>query len=249
MRRCLSVIVVLAFASAPGTAAAGDWGIVPDGPQYRREASGGGDGTGAAVSVYTGATTALTGDDIRYDGLRLRSAAGYGTYSYTSLRWNGVNQVPVTFHGTQSYTDLMVGQQKAIGPWIIKLFVGATIEQHALTPFDDENSVQGRRVGAKVALETWTRLGDQAFLQTDSSWSQAFQAYGARARAGYVVISGVSVGLEAAVNGNEVYGAARAGSFARYEWGRGEVSLSGGMAGDRAGATGPYGSLGLLFRF
>ena len=253
MRVLAFKIAVLAMAllfAGPKPVAAGDWStaVAPENPVLRYEAWIGGDATGFSQSLYGGMTTALTGD-IREDGFRLRSAAGYGTYSYTSLRWNGTARVPVHYSGVQSFTDLLLGYQQTFGAWTVKIYAGGAQDRHLLLPFDTENSVQGAQIGAKAAIETWWNIADIAFLQTDASWSQVFDTYGGRVRAGYRVNPAVSVGVEGALNGNAVYESARAGAFARLEWTRGELSASGGLAGDHAGVTGAYGSLGLLMRF
>jgi hypothetical protein len=151
--------------------------------------------------------------------------------------------------GTQAYGDLLLGGQISIGPWIIKPFVGITGEQHRIAPFDDENPVQGQKTGFKAVLETWLTMGDTAYLQTDFSWSQVFEAYSARTRIGTRLTPSLSAGLEAASVGNMSYSAGRGGLFLRYEWGGGEVSASAGAAGDRSGVDGAYGSLGILLRF
>ena len=248
------VALLCSLASAVGLGGArgyaDDWSasVELENPVYKYEAYAGAEATSFSRSFYGGMTTSLSGD-IRVDGFRLRSAAGYGTYSYTSPRWNGVARAPVNFSGVQSFTDLMLGYQHAFGPWIVKVFAGGNQDQHVIQPFDTENSVQGAKRGMKAALETWLSIGDIGFVQTETSWSQVFDTYGGRIRAGYRLNPAFSIGLEGAVNGNTVYETGRGGAFARFEWNRGEISASGGMAGDHAGATSGYGTIAVLFRF
>lgn len=244
-----AMLAGLLAAGAPA-AHAERWIVVtePDQPMQKSEAWAGADATLHAWSVYVGSTYAPFGD-VRSDGLRIRSAGGVGAYSYTSPRFDGVSGVPVHFKGTQSYADLLLGWQQTLGPWTIKAFAGASRETHTLTPFDDENEVQGERIGLKAALETWLSLGDWAFVQSEASWSEAFAARGARVRTGYRLNPAWSTGVEAAYVGNANYEAGRLGAFGRFEWTRGEISLSGGIAGDRSGDAGAYGSIGLLYRF
>ncbi len=231
-------------------AAAGDWlsTVSPEVPVFKYEAWGGAEATSHSRSFYGGMTTAISGD-VRTDGFRLRSAAGYGTYSYTSPRWDGRQRTPVHFEGVQSFNDVMLGYHHAIGPWIVKFYAGWTQDSHLLAPFDTENSVQGKKSGVKAALETWLNIADKAFIQSETSWTEVFDTYGGRVRLGYRINPAVSMGLEGAANGNAVYDSGRAGSFARFEWSHGEISASGGVAGDRASVQGGYGSVGLLFRF
>ena len=240
---------MLTLAGAHG-AAAGDWSstVVPEIQVYNYEAWGGAEATSHSRSYYGGMTTALSGD-VRTDGFRLRSAAGYGTYSYTSPRWDGQKKTPVHFEGVQSFQDVMLGFQYAMGPWIVKVYAGWTQDQHLLSPFDTKNPVQGKSDGVKGAIETWLNVADKAFVQSEMNWTEVFNTYGGRVRLGYRINPALSMGLEAAANGNAVYDSGRAGSFARFEWSGGEISASGGVAGDRSSVQGGYGSAGLLFRF
>lgn len=217
-------------------------------PVHHFEAWAGVDGAARAWSVYTGTTVAL-GGDIREDGWRLRGGGGYGAYTYTSPRWDGKHKQSVTFDGKQSSADILAGYQFSTGPLTVKAFAGATQERHLLTPFDIENSVQGVRWGAKLALETWLNLDRWGFIQLEASWSSSFNAHSIRVRGGYRLAPSLSLGLESGIVGNDNYEAGRAGVFGRFEWSRGEVSVSGGVSGDRSGDTGAYGSVGVLVRF
>jgi Cellulose biosynthesis protein BcsS len=219
----------------------------PD-PIRRYEISTGAELAANSMSIYSVMTASLAGD-ISRDGVRLRAGGGYGTYSYSGARWNGVARTEMQFDGRNSWADILAGYQASIGPWTIKAFVGGAFERHTIAPFDDENLIQGEVVGVKAALETWLRLGDVAFLQTDASWSQPFEAYNVRSRLGYRVTPTISVGLDAAMMGNAAYDSGRGGVFARYEWSGGEASVSAGAAGDRDGVDGSYGALSILFRF
>lgn len=201
-----------------------------------------------AWSVYGGTTVAPFGD-IRFDGLRIRSAATYGAYRYSSRQWNGVRRQTVPFEGRQATAELLIGWQQAFGPWIVKVFAGGTLEDHAILPVDLENDVRGGRVGFKVALETWLSLGDWAFVQTETAWSQPFGARNVRVRAGYRLHPAWSAGVESAIIGNINYEAGRLGVFARVESNIGELSISGGVSGDLDANMGGYGTIGLLWRF
>lgn len=213
-----------------------------------QEVYGGADVGLHAWSVYAGTTMAPFGD-IRFDGLRVRSATGYGAYRYSSPRWNGVRRRTVPFEGRQATAELLVGWQQKFGPWVVKAFAGGSLEDHAILPVDIENQVRGERFGFKVALETWLSLGDWAFVQTETAWSQPFGAYNARVRVGYRLHPAWSAGVEGAIIGNINYDAGRVGAFARVESNIGEVSISGGVSGDRDANFGGYGTIGLLWRF
>lgn len=239
------------------TASAADWSTVVEAPPrtFNVETWAGGDGNDRSVSVYGGITASPFGD-IRAEGFRVRAATGYGTYSYTRSYAVNDRRAWQEFRGSMTTADIMAGYQVHIGAWIVKTFVGATQETHTLTPIgngtlaiDERNEVQGERLGLKGAVETWLNIQNAAFLQTDMSWSQPFQAYGARLRAGYRINPAISTGLEAGVHGNANHDAGRAGAFLRFEWTAGEISASAGAAANHHEITGPYGSMAIMLRF
>lgn len=260
MKRFASKCVALAaaFAAAvPITARAAEWVTIVVAPPktYFYEAWAGGDGDGNSLSVYGGATSSLSGD-IRADGFRLRTAAGYGIYGYSRSYIVDNHRAWQEFRGSMTSSDVLLGYQRAFGPWIIKVFVGGTQENHAIVAngpvglaVDNRNSVQGTRFGVKGAIETWLNIDNKAFLQTDLSWSQPFEAYGGRVRAGYRINPAFSSGLEVGVHGNANHDAGRFGSFLRFEWTAGEISASAGLAANSHEITGAYGSIGMMLRF
>jgi hypothetical protein len=217
---------------------------------YRSEISGGTSTAGAAWSAYGAMTYSFSGD-IRLDGVRMRSGAGYGEYRYDGLRWNDATQSAAhqSFKGTQAFADLLLGYQKSIGPLTVKAFAGIAQLQHDIAPFDPENLVQGQKFGAKLALETWLNIGDIGFVQADASWSQPFGSYASRLRAGYRLPKGLSVGPEIAFDAIADYAGTRRGGFLRFEWERGEVSAAVGLASERGGTSETYGTINMLIRF
>lgn len=225
-----------------------DWRVVPEPAEFNYQIMAGGEATRHSWSIYVGSTTAFV-TDVRADGFKLRGGAGYGAYDYASPRWDGRKKIPVAFEGAQAYSDVLFGYQHTFGKWIVKGFAGITQDRHAITPYDIENPVQGTKYGFKGALETWLTIGEYAFVQSDANWSQVFQTYAARIRAGYRLHPAWSVGAELGATGNAVYDAGRLGGFLRLEWNFGEVSISAGGAGDRSGLTGPYGALAFMIRF
>ena len=215
-------------------------------PQY--EVTAGAEAASHSWSVWGGATFAPFGD-VRVDGFRIRSSTGIGFYTYNGSRWNGVERLPATFQGRYSSIELLLGWQAALGPVIVKAFAGGIQEAHDIRPFDYAGRVQGDYVGAKVALETWLGLSDWGFIQTDFSWSQPLGAHSVRLRAGYRATPFWSVGLEGALVGNADNESGRAGLFTRLEAPIGEMSISGGMAGEGDASSAVYATVGLLWRF
>ena len=214
----------------------------------RYETSAGAEFTAKNISLYSSMIASVSGD-VRADGARLRAGGGYGWYAYNGKRWTGATQDTITFDGRQSWAELLIGYQITLGPWIVKAYAGGIQERNAVNPFDADNPQQGGGVGGKVLIETWLRMGEVAFLQTDASWSGVFDAYSARTRLGYRITPALSAGLDAAISGMSVYGAGRGGLFVRYEWTGGEASIASGAAGDRDGMLGGYGSMAVLLRF
>jgi hypothetical protein len=213
-----------------------------------QEVSAGVDVTAHSWSAYTGFTSTF-GSNIRENGWRYRITSGYGEYSYTSTRWTGASVIVVPFDGTVTFADALLGYQHTFGALTLKLFGGVTAQDHAITPFDIENSVQGLSWGAKGALETWLNLGERAFGQLDLAYTTVHSGYTGRLRLGYKIWPQLSAGLEAGLAGGEDYSSGRAGAFVRYEAALGEISLSAGAAGDRSDMTGGYATLNVLYRF
>lgn len=229
----------------------------PARPIQTYEAWAGADVSTPGWSVYGGMTAALFGD-VRDSGWRLRGAASYGEYRYSRSYWDATAQqdVQLQFIGHRRTLDTLLGYQFAWGPATVKAFAGLTQEQKLDTArqgspiaLDDENGFQGDRSGVKLALETWTRLADWGFLQADASWSEPSESSAARVRLGYRIGPSWATGLELAAYGNLIPDQGRAGAFVRFEWSRGEISLSAGTAGDRLRTGESYGTINAMLRF
>lgn len=186
-------------------------------------------------SLYAGATVAPFGY-LDTDGLRVRIVAGYGDYR----------------SGTVSFADLLLGHHKQLGSLTIKVFAGLTLANHAAeSPFSD---LDGPGAGAKGVVETWWNLNEHIWLNTDLSYGSLHDSYLVRARLGYRFTPQLSLGLEGGAAGSLETDVLRVGGFLRYEWAKGEVSVSAGAA--REGfdllwddATGAYATVTALTRF
>ena len=209
--------------------------------QPTQELWAGAEVTANSWSVYSGVTIALF-SSLYDNGWRLRAVGGYGFYSYPKY--------DLTIRGYVGFGDLLLGYQHQFGPLTLKAFMGLSAESHNLLPLDPESTVVGTDLGAKAALETWWEIGPQTWSSLDLSWSTVHGGtYAARARAGYRIKPQLSVGLEAAAEGDAEYDGGRGGGFLRYTWAGGEISASAGASVDRSGETGGYGTMNALFQY
>lgn len=245
---CAAFGAAAAYIVLGSQTAGADTGRAPQRKVPASEVSAGTDVTAHGWSAYTGFTSTFGGSILK-DGWRYRITSGYGQYSYASTRWTGAAVVVVPFEGTVTFADALVGYQQTFGALTLKLFGGVSVQNHAVTPFDIENSVQGLSWGGKAVLETWLDIGERAFGQLDLAYTTAHGSYAGRLRLGYKIAPQLSAGLEAGLAGSADYASGRAGAFVRYEAAFGEVSLSAGAAGDRSDTTGAYATLNVLYRF
>jgi len=218
-------------------------------PRYGwREVWAGADASSHVWLLYSGATVAPY-SDMFSDGLRLRAAAGYGQYSYAGERRAQVQ----SYAANTAFAEALVGYLKRLGPLTAKAFIGAAAIEHDIHPLDPENPVQGREFGPKAVVELWLNMGSSAWSSLDASWTSAHDTYAGRVRSGYVVYEGVSLGVEARINGNALDRDARGGLFVRYAWTGGEVSLAGGLAGrffdDARDMRDPYATVNWLLQY
>ena len=118
---------------------------------------------------------------------------------------------------------------------------------------DPVSAVTGRRLGIKLALDTWLRLGTAVWLNVDGSWTTVHETANVRARLGTRVWRDLSIGLEAASLSDVNQETRRAGVFLRYAWERGEISVGGGLSGQTSDAIiknpQPYAGATVLTRF
>ncbi len=199
------------------------------------EAWAGAEAFGRIWSLYTGTTVAPFAP-IAADGLRLRAVAGYGDYRT----------------GTLGFADLLLGYHAQLGTLTIKVFGGAMLASHNAA--DPISRIDGTNFGAKGVVETWWSITDQVWLNADLAYGSLHDTYSARMRLGWRLTPELSLGLEGGAAGSLETDIARAGAFLRYEWGSGEVTVSGGVA--RQGfdlvwddTTGAYATLSVLTRF
>lgn len=209
-------------------------------------------------SVYGSLTAALFADSIQADGWRIRASTGFGRYGY-ARRYDDPSvsrHLWQSYESQASFADLMIGYQQQLGSWTIKAYAGVTGEGLDESPNDQGLPGTARadinfgwRIGFKGALETWWRLGNWGFVQTDVSWGQPARLYNGRMRLGYRVTPKWSTGGELGAFGAGADGRGRLGAFLRYEWDAGEASVSAGGEGTEDELASAYGTFNVLFRF
>jgi Cellulose biosynthesis protein BcsS len=240
----------------------------PDDIWATREGWTGSERVGRAVSVYSGSTWAL-GSTLTESGWRFRSISGHGRSAYPGVMWIGGHAYPVTVHASTGFADLLLGYQwgtsTVAGKLTVKAFAGGSMEYQKVSP---RNAVGARSLdyGAKGALETWLDISDRAWVSVDGSLGSDRRAFNSRARFGWRVLPGLSMGPEAGAGGADGTGSIRGGAFARFEWGAGdwwsgEVSAAGGATtakldrdfkpgeGASAAKGDPYANVNLLLRY
>ena len=218
-----------------------------------REMWTGADVTSNTWLIYSGVTIAPF-SHIHEDGLRFRFATGYGQYSYSgNRRFPGPTGRPVVRHthfdAETSFAEFLIGYLKRFGELTAKVFIGAAYISHTIGPFDSENEVQSDALGAKGGVELWLNLGEHAWTSLDSFYTTAHDTFSVRSRFGFRVLPMLSLGPEAAINGNAEHINGRAGLFARCEYLGGELSGSAGVSGDIAEPANPYATLNWMSRF
>lgn len=225
------------------TANADDAGVA------RRDVWVGANATDKMWQVYSGGTFAPFGH-LYEDGWRLRAGGGYGQYAYSGRR----NNVVRSFSGGVMYMDALVGYQAQWGPLTAKAFVGMASIEHRISPVDPDARA-GQEIGPKLQAELWFDAGHGYWGSLNASYTTAHDTYGVRARAAYRLTSEISLGPELEITDTAVdttdldsaYG--RGGAFVTYSWGTGEISASGGLAGDIDGSSSPYMTLNFYSHF
>lgn len=232
-RLCQAIVFICVILSDRISAAS----AAEPGARLWREVWAGADVSSHVWLLYSGTTVAPLGD-IWSDGLRLRAAGGYGRYSYHYHSEHEVGgKERHDYEAALKFTDALIGYYKRLGPLTAKAFGGVSFIEHAITPFDPHNAVIGPDVGLKGVAEFWLNMTDKSWASLDLAYTTAHKTSAARSRLGYRLLPTVSLGLEAAFNGNAEDMGGRAGAFIRYEWFGGEISLGAGASNGTLGKS------------
>ncbi len=248
----------------------------PSEPQYGwREVWGGADATKDVWLLYSGITIAPWSRDIYSDGWRFRIASGYGRYDYDYARsmpvepncgrppYPACSYAPIRFNGTgnYTYTDVLIGYHMRLGELTAKAFAGAAMSTQNMSHPDPMSPVLGTEFGVKGIVELWLNLGNNGWTSLDLSYGTAHDTASVRWRAGWRVVSSISIGPELrfdknAADAEVLDGMFRAGVFARYQWDGGEVSAASGVANRtfaddvvKDNEIAPYATFNLLYQF
>ncbi|MEL6299757.1 MAG: cellulose biosynthesis protein BcsS [Pseudomonadota bacterium] len=201
-------------------------------------------------AAYTGTTFALSGS-LADPGWRLRLSGGMGEFEYGRTR-NGVAE---TYRARTTFGDALVGYHLQLGATTAKLFAGATLASTTVKPPDPDFDHARSTLGAKVRLETWTRLPANFVFKFDVEGGQLFERprkvniIRADALLAYEVSPDLRIGLEAAYHEQDPYRAFEAGghvSFGFYFGSR--IDVSAGYVRDEDN-DGVYGRASLLFKY
>ncbi len=145
--RALAALVAAAASWIPPDPAQADDGpLSGDTSRYRFELWSGAQAYDHIWSLYSGATVAPLGG-IQDDGVRLRIVAGYGADRYSGPRAVGGGSQVVSFKGTGSFADLLLGYHQQLGPLTVKAYAGLAAADRQVTPDDPETVIRGSRPG------------------------------------------------------------------------------------------------------
>lgn len=232
-------------ATAYGKDAGRSLGFTLDPARAKNETFAGAERLGSATSIYMGSVYAPFGT-VHEDGARLRLSTSYGWYSYDGVKRIAGQLRPYTFHAQTSHTDAMLGYRTQLGRLTVKAYAGGAFDGQGL---EAPEGLGGRAIGVKGAIETWLDLAGIGFAQLDASWTSAHDVYASRLRLGLRPLPALSLGPEVGVYGNTISDGGRLGGFLRAEWAGGEISVSGGMGGDRNGDSQHYATVNVLLRY
>lgn len=241
-KAAIRMLAAAAMAVACGTACAGDALVVPHAahPWTLRDRIfffGGFDAARDSGFVWAGLAGSPHGL-LHEDGVRLRITGGAGRYRYRAAAVpGGINEVDM------ASGELMLGFRRSFGTAAMTGYVGGHIERQDLRILDPGHRAAGTAVGAKAAFEYFNRPSNQWLLSGSAAVSSVHRGYHARIGLAHEWTPGLSLGIEAAVQGNAQYFEPRAGLFTYRTFGRTSFALAGGWLRNSDRGSGAYGSL------
>jgi Cellulose biosynthesis protein BcsS len=166
------------------------------------------------------------------------------------LKLEGDELFLVQTHQVARYElEALPGYQITLGAVVLKGYLGPAMEMRTVLPPDSEKVLAGSYWGAKSVIESWMRLGSASWLSADASYFTGSEAFSAAMRLGYQPLSWLTLGPEASAFGDREEDSARAGGFLRFNIGKVETTVSGGVSANYDGEMSPYGSVGMYMKF
>ena len=195
-----------------------------------------------SVFANAGATAAVAGT-LRDSGMRVRVEGLAGRYEYRAASGTKVA-------GEQVEAAAMAGYEWIWREAKLAGFVGLSVRNTTLSIPDPGNPVVGTSFGLKSAIDFYARPTDRTMVSAYGSFSTNDKAYFARLKGGYEIASGLYLGPEVAVLGNDFYNQWRVGGhLTGMQFGPVQASLSAGYQYDRELKGGAYGALDVRAQF
>ncbi len=242
-RRAGALAVCLTAWTGFFPAQASDSPLIPPALRERMFAFGGFDVAKDSSSVWMG-LVASPMQRMDQDGPLLRIMGGYGRYSYkTSTVPGGVND------GEYTSGEFMLGWRHDFSRVIVTAYVGAHMENHTLANPDPGNKTAGTETGVKGIVEVFTRPAQEWIASASASISSVYTSYSLRGLIAREVNPKLTLGLEAALLGNERYHEPRAGIAANIMLSRNILAMSAGALDNSDKGSGAYFTMSLYAPF
>jgi len=189
---------------------------------------------------YTGFQFAPGKGGLDESGLRFWLLGGGGFY-----RYEGDNG---RIRGNFWDTDALVGYSIERDELSVAFYAGLNVQEHRLSVFDPENSVQGTKVGAKFRTDAWYNPTPTTLLFGEGSYSTAFGTYSTSGKYGYSITGGKTledkqlyIGPQITLLGNERYQEWRIGAhLTSFNFGKVDFEIGAGYQHNTDNGSGAY---------
>jgi hypothetical protein len=188
------------------------------------------------------------------------AGAGVDGFAFKAMVWTGYYEYRAGALGNLEVTGWMAGAAVMPGAQFkregvsVAIYAGLDLQTHRLSLFDPTNDLQGRHVGLRAMIELWAEPIPKSMVALSATWSSVGSSYAARLAAGWHTFALFYLGPEVSAYGDADYWQLRLGLHVtaletkffgwRLEWQGGA-----GYVMDEDGNHGPYGRLGLLWRY
>jgi hypothetical protein len=198
---------------------------------------------------YTGAQIAPGKGGLEESGLRFWLLGSGGFYHYEGdtgkIRGSFVN------------TDALVGYSFERDDLSVAFYVGVNAQEHRLSEFDPQNSVQGSQVGAMFRTDAWYNPTPASLLFGEGSYSTAFGTYHTSGKYGYSLTGGKTLedkqlylGPQITLLGNDRYQEWRLGAhLTSFNLGKVDFEIGAGFEHNTDHGSGAYAVFELSTKF